>query len=471
MVKQFALLFVGLLSVGLAMPQDVLPNLQSSNYDANIAFIQGFMTGYAGTGSVPATCFDATVINTLNADLGTFMLSMAGGSFSKAITSLEQFAKDLITAQLECGLQIVPQSFEKDIQSEGAFYLLVNLIHNAKSIQNSYSETVTYFQQQQWTQAGQSLGTLAKLIIPPTPSKLVGAQKSTLSDWSSFVTGLLNGLEGSTTTPGKCYQAFSTAGQQLPTVIAAFEKVESEGIAYVLDFANAVRDFLPYVTPLSTDCAWNTLEAQIAAIFNGGIKSFAMRYYTNIKVIDADLSNVRVCETNFNECGRSLGEVMRLLLNWSLNAEKLPHFEAASYSDLMVFLGGLAKGLEGEVSTAGPCYQALSTAGTSANTIVAEIEKLAGGDFTVVSQLIEDIKAFLPQAESIDGVCPFKALFESVDAVFKPDGFKPFFVRYYKYIKTVNADLYNVVNCSADYSLCGQSLGNAIDLLFNWALN
>lgn len=453
------------------MPSDIVPeSLLGGNYDDNIAFITGFITAYTGqAANIPATCFDANTQNTLNADLGAFMLQIATGNTGEAIQKLQTFLKDLAIAEYNCGLNFIPANLQTDLSTKGGFYLLVNVIHNLPNMKTSFYDTINLINTQQWGPAGTAFGTLVSYLIPvPTSSATLQASPS---KWSSFTKGLLNGLEGNTAEPGKCYQAFMTAGQQLPNVIAAYEKVETEGISEILNFAQIVQEFLPYLTPIDKECAWGALEAQIHAVFDGGLKAFLIRYYNNLKTIDSDVIAVRSCSKNYMECGRSLGEIVRIMFDWSLDTPvTLEDGKPTEWQDIVSFAKGLASGLEGQVSTMGPCYQGLAVAGTSFESIVSDAARLKGGDVMAVHDLMTDLDAFKPQYEALDGVCDFGALLSAIDDLFKPDGYKPFFVRYYKYLQTINADIYHVVHCSKNYSLCGQSLGNAIDLLFNWTL-
>jgi len=451
------------------MPRDVVSeNVLTGNFDDNIAFITNFITTYTGAAAnVPATCFNVDVQNTLNANLGAMMLDIATGKIGNALTQLGQFLENLVQAELACGLQFLPQNLATDIQTKGTFYLLVNAVHNLPAIQTAFYSTTGFINTNQWGQAGTAFGTLVGLIIPlPTSSATLSA---TPKETYAFFQGLIDGLEGTTSTPGVCYQAFMTAQTEFSKVSQALKVYKHEGsIMNLIGLGAAIQNYAPYITTVTTQCAWGSLETQILSIFDGGLKALLMQYYKNPQIINADFENVKACATNYNLCGKSLGEMVRILFTWSLNSEVLASEPNTKWENIVSFSSGLLKGLEGSVQTPGKCYSTLSTAGTTFVAIVAEANQFLGGDHTALTPLAADATDFLPEFSAID--CNFGSFIDAVDVYFKPNGYKKFFTTYYNNLKVVDADIYHVIHCAQDYTVCGSSLGNAVNLMFNWSL-
>lgn len=472
MAKSFALLFISILSLSSAMPRDIIPDRLtdgSSNYADNIAFITGLLTAYTGSpATIPATCFDDVTQNQLNADLGGFMLQIVAGNVSKATQQLKVFITDLVLAQYNCGLNLIPQNLVTDYNSKGGFYLLVNILHSTRDIKETVYDIISLINTEQWGPAGTEVGNLMQILVPlPT----LQALQATSSNFGVFSYGLLNGLEGTTTNPGKCYEAFMTAGQEYTKVESAFINAKSKSISGIFQFAQSLEEFLPYMTPLKTQCDWAGLESQIQGVFDGGFKAFLMRYYNNLNTITADFKKVMVCSSNYQECGSSWGEMIRILFNWNLSQPALNlDSKSMEWEDLITFVQGLGNGLEGS-DKQGACYGGLSNAGSTFLDIVSDVVMFKEGDWSAVTELFTNLDVFIPQVKAIDEVCEIEGLLQAVDNLFKPDGYKPFFVRYYKNLQLINAQIYHVVHCNNDYYLCGSSLGNTVDLLFNWSLN
>jgi len=160
--------------------------------------------------------------------------------------------------------------------------------------------------------------------------------------------------------------------------------------------------------------------------------------------------------------------MVRILFTWSLNSEVLASEPNTKWENIVSFSSGLLKGLEGSVQTPGKCYSTLSTAGTTFVAIVAEANQFLGGDHTALTPLAADATDFLPEFSAID--CNFGSFIDAVDVYFKPNGYKKFFTTYYNNLKVVDADIYHVIHCAQDYTVCGSSLGNAVNLMFNWSL-
>jgi len=222
------------------------------------------------------------------------------------------------------------------------------------------------------------------------------------------------------------------------------------------------------MTPLATECAWGSLETKIHSIFDGGLKALLIQYYKYPTVINTDFQNVKTCAKNYSLCGKSLGEMIRVLFSWNLNAEVLDSEPNTKWENIVSFSSGLATGLEGQVTTPGKCYSTLTTAGQTFVAIVSEATSVINGDHTAIQQLAADATNFIPEFSAID--CNFGSFVNAVDVYLKPNGYKQFFVTYYNNLKVVDADIYHVINCAQDYTMCGSSLGNAINLMFNWSL-
>jgi len=85
--------------------------------------------------------------------------------------------------------------------------------------------------------------------------------------------------------------------------------------------------------------------------------------------------------------------------------------------------------------------------------------------------LIAQVKLIPGQFEAIDSTCPFESLFSLIyESYTTKEGLKTLYTNYYTSLKTIDADIQNVMNCSKDFYTCGKSAGNAIDLLFGWNL-
>jgi len=48
------------------------------------------------------------------------------------------------------------------------------------------------------------------------------------------------------------------------------------------------------------------------------MKELMMNYFKNSGKIQTDLSGIRACTENYNACGYDVGQIIQLLLDWSI---------------------------------------------------------------------------------------------------------------------------------------------------------
>mmetsp|Transcript_1006 Transcript_1006/g.998 ORF Transcript_1006/g.998 Transcript_1006/m.998 type:complete len:474 (-) Transcript_1006:35-1456(-) len=138
--------------------------------------------------------------------------------------------------------------------------------------------------------------------------------------------------------------------------------------------------------------------------------------------------------------------------------------------DVYEFLGGFMNGLEGKVSTPGPCYQALLATNEDFVAIISDVVRVVNGDSSAVAQLITDSEALLPLLLPLESQCQWGLLVNQTKALIA-GGYSTILLRYSMHIKTMTADILTIKNCNANYTACGYAAGEIIRIELNWKLN
>lgn len=291
-------------------------------------------------------------------------------------------------------------------------------------------------------------------------------------DFKTFVNAFMNGYTGTTyTLPADCLDSASQG------------KLDSDMVDVIINLLK----FHPYDAYVSLKIFTRDLEAmswqcglnQVPQNLNEDLKKKGSWWMIGnlllhkIEIESYTLATlVDLLGGEFNKAGKDFGMAVKFMIP-PPSTIKVGDLLAASgkEADIIAFGKGLLQGFEGQVATTGPCYNNIYKLGDILVTSQEALEKVLSKNLPAMDDLIADIKEIEPQMKLISSSCPFDTLFTNIhNMVASTEGLKILYTNYYKSLKTIDADIAKILKCSSDYFACGQSLGNTIDLLFNWNL-
>ncbi|CAG9322334.1 unnamed protein product [Blepharisma stoltei] len=140
-------------------------------------------------------------------------------------------------------------------------------------------------------------------------------------------------------------------------------------------------------------------------------------------------------------------------------------------ADALNFVKGLLSGLQANPEIEGTCQTQLNSESALVQEIVSNFQSILHFNFEDTQTLITNLKAFASSLHQIAPACNLEALEKQLIQILNPStGLSILMTNYFKHSSEIHADMKVLTACSADYAVCGQSLGNAIQLLVGWTL-
>lgn len=332
-MSKIALLFIACLALSSAQIQ--LPeSLFGGNYESFRNYVDAFMSGYTNTKyTLPTDCLDSASQGKLDSDMMDVISSILKFHPYDAYLNLQVFGADLKSMTVECGLNEVPINLEKDLQMKGSWWVVSNMLTHSVQIISYTTASLVDVAALKFTSAGTNFGNALRFLIPPyntlSSDFLEVDVKDELKDFINISKGFLDGLENSSTT-GPCYSNIMKLGGIFQTGYEAAQKVLSRNLPAADTVISSVKQIYPQLKATETSCqSFDTLFTTIQAAFTTkeGLKTLYSNYYTSLKIVDADFMNVYKCSTDLYSCGKSAGNIIDILFNWSLDKQtKSPSF-------------------------------------------------------------------------------------------------------------------------------------------------
>ncbi|OMJ80205.1 hypothetical protein SteCoe_19616 [Stentor coeruleus] len=129
------------------------------------------------------------------------------------------------------------------------------------------------------------------------------------------------------------------------------------------------------------------------------------------------------------------------------------------------FYDGLIEGFESDPDVYGNCGNALMELGSQLGNLFVDIESILEGNAKGFTSLVTDYQKLTQELESTSAECDFTAFINALAQLATPQGQKAAFTNYMKNAAELSTLSANVVNCEADYNLCGKSVGSILRIL------
>lgn len=297
-----------------------------TNYDDLQAFLTGFMTGYTGSASDMSTCLNPQTQSNLDLILASTYGYIFTGQFAELKVTYEKFLTSLIGACGECGLTSVESSLSSGLSSKGKVWYEVNIVYNSPKLEQALKTTITQMQAKKWSDAGQTLGQMTGLLIPYVPA----SPPVTLGSFLDFNTaayqtwwkGLIAALAISPKRQGPCaLYLLSFANTTIPVFndVSTINSKDMSGFNTL--FGDAAKTLTYVQSSYTTDfCDFALLQSNIIELFSKtGAIELASRYASKASLINSSIVNIQNCDLNAYSCGQGYGNVIKYMINWSIN--------------------------------------------------------------------------------------------------------------------------------------------------------
>eukprot|EP00358_Blepharisma_japonicum_P001918 CAMPEP_0202945202 /NCGR_PEP_ID=MMETSP1395-20130829/6152_1 /ASSEMBLY_ACC=CAM_ASM_000871 /TAXON_ID=5961 /ORGANISM="Blepharisma japonicum, Strain Stock R1072" /LENGTH=292 /DNA_ID=CAMNT_0049644919 /DNA_START=1447 /DNA_END=2325 /DNA_ORIENTATION=+ len=249
-------------------------------------------------------------------------------------------------------------------------------------------------------------------------------------------------------------------------------------ITYVLKFRpmetyDSLEVFAKDLEKMASTCGMS----QVLTNLNADLKNKGSWYVVGNLILQKDViesyiaaSTLELIAFKFDKAGKDFGIAVRYMIP-PYTGKAMLSSTSSPITEFTQFGKGLLDGFEGQSTSTGACYNDITKFFGIFENGYATIEKILKFNIAAIDDLIVEFKEIEPQMKQISSQCPFETLFASIiESLTTEKGLKALYANYYNSLTVIDADIENVLNCSANLYTCGKSLGNAIDILFSWNL-
>ena len=250
----------------------------------------------------------------------------------------------------------------------------------------------------------------------------------------------------------------------LDTIVADVEKAMGGNIAAAIDAFTNVKKLFGEIEGFNSDCDLTGLLSAFEALASpAGWVKVATNFMDNMSTITSAAAAFEQCGTEPQQCGFSVGEILRLTLGWGLGP--IPSLKNVESSWFDAFLSGL----QNDPNSISECATDLEGLNTIVAQIITDIEKVAS-DYAVVFQLIADAKTFIGDLQTFQAPCNVPELLTILQSLTTPAGVTTVVNNFKLNIATIMSDVPAIMNCSSDVTTCGQNAGIVVRLVLGWSI-
>ena len=300
------------------------------NYNDLQSFLTGFMTGYTGQASVMSNCLTPETQSNLDQILASTYGYIFTGEFAGLKETYETFLHSLSQASAQCGLTSVESSLQSGLSAKGKVWYEVNIAYNTPKIEQAFKTVVSQLKSKQFEKAGETLGQLTNVLIPfvQTPVQfiemleMIELQAFDQVAYKNWWKGLVAALQISSKKQGPCALYLLNLGNTSVPVAGDLYKVNSKDMSGFNTLFGDTASLLTFVQgSYATDiCDFALLNQNVVDLFSkAGAFELASRYAAKASLINSSFNNIQNCEINTYTCGQSYGNIIRYMLNWSIN--------------------------------------------------------------------------------------------------------------------------------------------------------
>lgn len=291
------------------------------------------------------------------------------------------------------------------------------------------------------------------------------ATEISAGDIFNLTSGFLLGLEANSKQPGPCYKAIASISNDFEAIASDVSRITKGDEAAVTQFITDITGTVTDLRSFNGTCDFSGLETQIKALLSPeGAKIISENYLKHVIAINKDIATIKVCSSNYFNCGKAAGEIVRDITTWSLNS----YTARASKNDPESFFTGLITGLEKSGSDV--CAASLNTLNTDSFTLIEDIQKVIGGNYSVLPSIMIKLNSFKNEISKSTSECDFGTLVTDIDNLFTPEGIKAATMNYLTNVNKIQTYLKSIEVCSTNYNVCGNDLAQIVKLMLGWSI-
>jgi len=282
------------------------------------------MDGYTGTAYNMSQCLTPSAQSQLDEILASTYGYIFTGQFSEVKSAYENFLLTLANDCGECGLTKVESSLKVGLQTKGKIWYEVNLVYNAKKVEESLQTFYSQITSKNFQAAGTTVGQLTDLLIPyeSSPVNLNSFLDFNTAAYQTWWKGLVQALAINSKSQGPCAKFLLNFANTTIPVFTDITELHSKNMAgFNTLFGDATKPLSYIQTSYTTDfCDFDLLLANIQDLFSQtGLLELASRYATKASLINSSIVNIKNCDLNAYACGQAYGYIIKYLLNWAIN--------------------------------------------------------------------------------------------------------------------------------------------------------
>jgi hypothetical protein len=292
-----------------------------------VAFAQGFLQGVEANPATPSLCAAdlSTVIGDSQAVIADLQALAKGtqGAFTQLVLDLQKAPALLEPVAKDCDFAGLKQQLTKLFSPAGYSMVLTNYMKNMKQISQimiQWEDTTDPKQFGIYT--GQIFHYLVGWSL--NGKKLHHAELETeleagYPDVSLIVQGFLNGVQTNPTEASECLT-------DSKVFFSSFHQIFEDAMNTVMGKSGALaqlmmdlKSFSSKVPNFAQICNLTGLAQQIEVLLSpNGFTLMAKTYFKNQEQINNDLITVKACSNDYYSCGQAAGDVVKVLLGWSI---------------------------------------------------------------------------------------------------------------------------------------------------------
>jgi hypothetical protein len=430
-------------------------------------FTSGLITGLEADANSPGACAkDLTGAEGNVADLISAVTSFIGGnqaSLFTIITSGEALLKAVEGSSDDCDFSTLTAFFESLTTDAGREKAIAAILGNMSGIMTD-AKALTTCSTNLYT-CGFTLGNLFKLITGWSVTMESGYVSTT-----AFLQGFVSGVE----VPGSNGACVTDVNGMEPLFDEIYKNVVAViGGDYldVLDLVSEIKTAYSDITGFGSDCNVNGLVSVIESLGTlQGWSTVAENFMANFDTISTDAAAFLQCPSEAQQCGHSLGEILRLTLGWGLGSTSTPMTKKFRETNFTTWVQAFINGLEANPSANNVCATDLMSLSGNFESIYQDILSLEGGNTGALIALGADLKQLYTNLKAFSSPCNLQALETTLAGLMTPSGVTALIGNITRNWSSIATDAKNVQNCSADVAACGEGAGEIIQLVLGWGI-
>jgi hypothetical protein len=288
---------------------------------------------------------------------------------------------------------------------------------------------------------------------------------------TAFIQGFVNGVE----TPGNNGACVTDVNGMEPLFIDIYTNVKAViGGNYfdILSLVSEVKTAWTDIEGFNGDCDVNGLISVIESLGTlQGWANVAENFMANIQTITTDAGAFLSCPSEAEQCGESLGEILRLTLGWGLGStSSAPKSKPVRDTNLTAWVQAFINGLEVDPSANNVCGTDLLGMSSNFEALYQDILSLSQGNVASMIALAADAKTLWSKLQAFSSPCNLPALETTLQGLTTPTGITALIGNITRNWSSIATDAQTVQNCAANVAACGQSAGEIIQLVLGWGI-